>query len=227
MSRESDNEALARAVQKWLGVPVDGWGGAGTMRAFNERTGQGAATGVHALSDPAAFFAAVRADFGPLSQGQVEGFNHLLSAMKAWPVEWAAYGLATVWHETAATMQPIAEYGKGKGRTYGKPGKHNGQIAYGRGYPQVTWDYNYEAVDKGLGLNGALIQNYELALDPDISARALVFGMETGLFTGKGLKSYPLGHYTDYRRIINGTDKAAQIAGYAVKFESALRAGGW
>lgn len=227
MSRETDNEALARAVQKWLGVKVDGWGGAETMRAFNERTGQAAETGVHALSDPAAFFAAVRAAFGPLSQSQVDGFNHLLSAMKAWPVEWAAYGLATVWHETAATMQPIAEYGKGKGRPYGKPGKHNGQVAYGRGYPQLTWDYNYKAVDKGLGLNGALIQNYEMALDPDISARALVFGMETGLFTGRGLKSYPLGHYTDYRRIINGTDKAAQIAGYAVKFENALRAGGW
>ena len=226
MSKVEDNEALARAVQKWLGVTVDGWGGAGTMRAFREKTGQGD-TGVHALTDAAAFFASLRASFGSLLQEQVEGIEHLLRAMTAWPLEWAAYGLATPWHETAATMQPIAEYGKGKGKTYGKPGKHNGQIAYGRGYPQLTWDYNYEAVDKGLGLGGALVANYDLALDPDISARALVFGMETGLFTGKGLKSYPLGHYNDYRRIINGTDKAALIAGYAMKFEAALRAGGW
>ena len=30
-----------------------------------------------------------------------------------------AYILATTWHETATTMLPIAEYGKGGGRPYG------------------------------------------------------------------------------------------------------------
>jgi len=41
MSKHSDNEALAFAVQRWLGVPEDGWGGVQTMAAFLERTGQG------------------------------------------------------------------------------------------------------------------------------------------------------------------------------------------
>ncbi len=41
MSKHSDNEALTRAVQRWLGVEEDGWGGVATMAAFLERTGQG------------------------------------------------------------------------------------------------------------------------------------------------------------------------------------------
>lgn len=40
MSKHSDNEALALAVQRWLGVHEDGWGGVATMAAFLERTGQ-------------------------------------------------------------------------------------------------------------------------------------------------------------------------------------------
>lgn len=40
MSKESDNEALALAVQKWLGVKEDGWGGVATMAAFLAKTGQ-------------------------------------------------------------------------------------------------------------------------------------------------------------------------------------------
>ena len=39
--KASDNEALTRAVQRWLGVKEDGWGGVATMTAFLERTGQG------------------------------------------------------------------------------------------------------------------------------------------------------------------------------------------
>lgn len=41
MSKHSDNEALTRAVQRWLGVEEDGWGGVATMTAFLGRTGQG------------------------------------------------------------------------------------------------------------------------------------------------------------------------------------------
>jgi hypothetical protein len=41
MSKEADNEALALAVQKWLGVKEDGWGGVQTMARFREKTGTG------------------------------------------------------------------------------------------------------------------------------------------------------------------------------------------
>lgn len=232
MSRETDNTDLARAVQKWLGVTVDGWGGAETMRAFLEKTGQTAGMGVHALSDPDAFYASVRASFGPLKDvSQVAGFNFLLAAMKAWPVEWAAYGLATAWHETAATMQPIKEFGGNSYLSKYDTGKlasalgntpeadGDGQRFAGRGYVQITGAANY----RKFGIEASP----DDALKPDVAARIMVEGMETGAFTGKGLKSYPLGHYTDYRRVINGQDKAALIAGYAMKFEAALRAGGW
>lgn len=225
MSKHSDNEALAFAVQRWLGVPEDGWAGVQTMAAFLEKTGQGPL--VHSLKDPAAFFASLREAFGPLSQSQVDGINFKLKAMEHWPVEWAAYGLATGWHETDKKLQPIEEYGKGRGKRYGVPGPHGGQIAYGRGDVQLTWPENYALMDRELGLNGALIADYDKALDPDISARIMVRGMENGLFTGKGLKSYPLGDYLNYRRIINGTDKAGLIADHARTFEVALREGGW
>lgn len=174
--------------------------------------------------DRAAFFAKVRSAFGPLRQAQVDGFNTLLDAMKAWPVAYTAYGLATAWHETAHTMQPIAEYGKGTGRPYGKPGRNGGQIPYGRGYVQLTWDENYERADRELGLNGALIADYDKAMEPDIAAAIMVRGMQEGWFTGKKLSNYLPGDYINARRVINGTDRSALIAGYARVFEKALTA---
>lgn len=172
--------------------------------------------------DPAKFFAAVRQHFGPLDQGQVDGLNAVLEAVAGWPVSWQAYALATTWHETAATMRPIAEFGKGRGRKYGKPGRNGGQVAYGRGYVQLTWDDNYERADRELGLNGALIANYELAMQPAIAGKILRRGMEEGWFTGKKLSDYLPGDHIGARRIINGTDRANLIAGYAAAFERGL-----
>jgi hypothetical protein len=58
---------------------------------------------------------------------------------------------------TFATMMPIAEYGKGQGHEYGKPcPEYDDQVAYGRGYVQLTWDYNYEKADQKCSLDGAL-----------------------------------------------------------------------
>lgn len=169
------------------------------------------------------FYARVRPIFGgALSQKQVDGIEALLAATEALPVTHRAYLLATAMHETASTMQPIAEYGKGRGKAYGKPGKH-GQAQYGRGYVQLTWDANYEKADKALGLNGALLKDFNLAMQPTIAAQILVRGCEEGWFTGKSLDDY-LPDYVQARRVVNGTDKAQLIAGYAREFESALRA---
>lgn len=162
--------------------------------------------------DRAAFFASARANpfNGKLKQSQVEGLNSLLDAApKNWPLKWLAYALATAFWETARTMQPIEEYGKGAGRPYCKGGW------YGRGYVQLTWEDNY--IKAGQKLGCALASNPDLALKPEIAARILYAGMEQGWFTGKKLADYfphgateadPVGA----RKIINGTDKAKEIA---------------
>ncbi len=173
--------------------------------------------------DMKVFFTQVRKSFGRLTQDQVDGFNAILDAASGLPVEWQAYMLATVWHETAMTMKPIREYGRGKGKKYGKIDS-TGKAPYGRGYVQLTWRRNYVFADKRLALGGALASNYDLALNPKIAGKILVDGMIEGWFTGKKLADYDsLGFdYVNARRIINGTDKAELIAGHAAKFQMAL-----
>lgn len=183
----------------------------------------------HTLADASAFFAKVRAITGALDQVQVDTITGLLSKAAHWPIGWLAYGLATAWHE--ARLKPIEEWGKGKGRPYAAPGKY-GQSQHGRGLVQLTWDRNYEWADKALGLGGSLLKNFNRALEPEIAADILVKGMEAGAFTGKKLADYITGRgtrdgFVGARRIINGTDKAADIAGYAERFQDALDAGGW
>jgi hypothetical protein len=177
------------------------------------------------------YFAAHRKALGRLSPSQVVALEELLLNIDAddrvTDPRHAAYMLATAWHETDKTMRPIREYGRGRGKRYGKPGGNSGQIPYGRGYVQLTWDANYERADRELGLDGALIADYDLAMDPAIAYRILSSGMREGWFTGRRLSHYIAGRKADYigaRRIINGTDRAALIADYARAFEGALKA---
>ena len=161
---------------------------------------------------------------GRLTQPQVDGMNTILAASATLPLSHRAYLLATAFHETDRTMQPIREYGRGKSRPYGVPGRNGGQVPYGRGYVQLTWDSNYERADSRLALNGALIANYDLALRPDIAAAILVRGSAEGWFTGRKLSDFLPGAYPAARRIINGLDRADLIAGHARAFENALAA---
>lgn len=189
-----------------------------------------------ALTDEGKFFASVRSAFGALMQPQVAGFQALLQAFGAarWPLSWAAYGLATSWHETAAQMQPVREaYWVQNAEAWRK--QHLRYYPwYGRGFVQLTWQKNYDRADDELNLGGKLSADPDLALKLDIAARIIVLGMEQGWFTGKRLADYlPLSGragfdaYREARRIINGTDKAAVIAKEAQSFEAALEAGGW
>jgi len=130
--------------------------------------------------------------------------------------------LGTAYHETAQTMQPVPEIGKGRGRAYGA--QVDGKVYYGRGYVQLTWRSNYEAMSKVVGED--LVADPDLALQPDIAAKVMFYGMEHGSFTGKKLADYFDGAKSDWlhaRRIINGMDRAAQIALYAREFYQALR----
>jgi len=188
----------------------------------------------HSLKAASKFYDHLRTTnvLGPvLTQQEVTGCEAILTACVGWPLSWTAYALATAYHETAGTMAPIREYGRGKGRKYGAedpPG--SGRTYYGRGYVQLTWLANYQKAEEELG--APLVENPDLALDPVIAANILRRGMDEGWFTGKSLNHYlpPLAtrqQFANARRIINGTDKADLIAGYAVVFQEALRKGEW
>ena len=182
----------------------------------------------------ATFFDVIRAGLfgGSLSQGQVDGHNiigNVCSVAGLDPVlEQSAYILATVYHETAQTMQPIEEYG-GWNTRYAP--------WFGRGYVQLTWEENYKRQqDKLHAIEQVHIykipyqvhDDWNLALVPSTSAIITVGGMRDGDFTGKKLNDYIKPgsvDYVDARRIVNGTDRAEQIAVYAREYELALRAG--
>lgn len=174
-----------------------------------------------------------------LTQKQVDGIQNILDCTAEAGItdkRWIAYMLATVYHETARTMQPIEEYGKGKGYDYGKKLKRNrvpytspDKLYYGRGYCQLTWFENYQLMGRLLGYD--LLNKPELALDLKVSTQILIEGMTKGAssfgdFTGKCLEMYFNDKVTDWinaRKIINGLDKAELIGGYAKIFYEGLQ----
>jgi putative chitinase len=181
--------------------------------------------------DKAAFFATVRARLGTLKTAQVEGTEAVLAAIDGLPLSWQAYALATAWHETNRTMQPVREaYWLSE-----EWRKRNLRYWpwYGRGYVQLTWERNYEKADAALGLDRALLDDADLAMRPDIAAKILRWGMVEGWFTGVTFAAC-LPHsgvatreqYMNARTIINGRDKSDLIEDYAQHFERALRDGG-
>ena len=199
--------------------------------------------------DAKAFFDACRAGvMGPtLDNNEVSGATAILDAMKGAPLAYCAYALATAWHETAHSLQPVKEFGgtayytrmydvngqrpdlaRRNGNTF--PG--DGALFCGRGYVQLTWRNNYRRAGEETGY--PLEGNPELAMRPAIAAQIMRKGMEDGWFTGKSFASFlpssgpaTLGQFFNARRIINGTDRAATIADYAVKFQDALAGAGW
>lgn len=185
----------------------------------------------------ASFFATVRSRLGALKQSQIDGFETVLHACAGAPLAHAAYMLATAWHETAKTMQPVREafwlseeWRKAHLRYW---------PWYGRGYVQLTWEANYrkadqEAAEAGLLEAGDLIANADLAMRPEIAALIMRKGMDEGWFSGVKLAAVlpsegvaDRQHYMNARTIINGHDKADLIEDYAQAFERALRDGGW
>lgn len=183
------------------------------------------------MIDRGKFYTSVRTDFGRLKQSQVDGFEAILNEWEDSTLtdrRWLAYMLGTAWHETAKTMQAIEEYGKGKGRVYGKKDPKTGKAYYGRGFVQLTWAANYKKMGAILGID--LYNHPELALDTGIAVKIMFEGMTTGEsfkgdFTGKHLGMYFHDITADWRnarKIINGLDRADLIAKYAKDFYIAL-----
>lgn len=208
--------------------------------------------------DRKAFYDALRT--GPLyasglSQGVVEGFENLLDVWEKHfpsdPLNWLAYNLATAYHETARTMQPITERGARSyfdkydpgtrlGTVLGNTVKGDGYRFRGEGHVQNTGRRNAAFATKRLnevfGLGIDLVADPDKRGDPFISAMSLFLGNKEGWWTGKDLADYiddvdegdaeDLREFVNARRIVNGTDKATTIGNYAIVFERALKAAG-
>lgn len=210
-----------------------------------------------AFDDYGKFYDFLRSNsmLGPtISKSEFEGCDDIIRACATagWPVSYTAYALATAYHETAHTMQPIKEMGgtayftrmydiKGsrpaKAKELGNLTPGDGAKYAGRGYVQLTGKKNYQrATDKlrALGFDVDLVANPDKAMDPILAAIIMVQGMMEGWFTtrkmpddlplrGKATKA----QFVASRDIINGTDKQDLIAGYAMDFQTGLDAGGY
>lgn len=175
--------------------------------------------------------------FDKLTQSQVDGMEAILT-------EWErgresdlrplAYMLATVYHETAKTMQPIKEFGGDAYfvRRYWENKKVANQLGNksaadainmcGKGFVQLTGRRNYELASKKLGQD--FVKNPDSVMELENATKILFKGMAEGWFTGRKLSDY-IGLKCDFvgaRKIINGTDKASTIASYANGFLTAL-----
>lgn len=186
------------------------------------------------MINPATFFYLVRIKLfgGRLAQQQVDGMNAILAEWAKrglTDLRWLAYIFATTYWETAHTMWPIEEYGKGQGHPYGVPDPQTGQVYYGRGFVQLTWKSNYATMGKLLGVD--LVGHPEQALQLAAATQVLFEGMlraesKIGDFTGLALEDCFNATHDDWlraRAIINGTDHAAAIADLGKTFLGALQ----
>lgn len=188
------------------------------------------------------FYASVRQSLfdGSLSQTQVDGMEVILEqweSRKLPDLRMLAYVLATPYLETGKTMQPISEWGGDayftrlydmseaprKAAELGNTQAGDGAKYKGRGFVQITGKNNYRRAGDRYDVD--LVNHPDLALEPELAAKILIDGMLEGMFTGRSLGDYINSQQCDFknaRRIVNGTDRAAEIAGYANHFLHAL-----
>lgn len=208
------------------------------------------------------FFDGFRQWQGIVTPKQVEGLTYLLDCIENDPfmirVDWISYCLGTTFHETAHTFMPIHEYGSrayfiknygyhgpnSKGAQLGNDTLEEGYDYAGKGFVQLTGEYNYENMEIALRKEyPALIADFQRrtgktfdltvgdqpndkddpknAMDPKIAYAIMSYGMRHGTFTGKSLGDYfskSRREWVSARRIINGLDKAQRIAEYAMEF---------
>ena len=199
--------------------------------------------------DRTKFFNDYKGRFGKITNQQtVDGLNFLLDKIENDQdftiLRQVAYVLATVKAETGI-FQPVKEKRASKlkqPKLWATQNKYWSSNYMGRGYVQITWDYNY--LKAGKKLNGVtakdsgaqnitisdktFLNNPDLVMQPTFAYLIISRGMREGWFTGKKLGDYIKENvspdYKGARYIVNGQDRAAEIAGYAEKFELILRA---
>lgn len=157
---------------------------------------------------------------------------------------WAAYYLATAYHETMFCFNNGVEKGKGSTKSYGTAisvidtegyrgakGKTYSNVFYGRGLIQLTHGVAYKYVSIKVGLRKEeLYVNPDKALESKVSYDIMTYWMQNNIPNVKGAgrtiqeytSSVGLVDYLGARLIINGKDKDRMIARYATIFEILL-----
>lgn len=172
---------------------------------------------------------------------------------KPFDPRWLAYMLATAFHETDNTMCAISEnlnysaqgllatfpkyFTLAQASAYARQPQRIANRAYagrmgngdeasgdgwryrGRGLVQITGRDNYAKY--------GIADDPDKALDPAKAVDIMFDGMVNGRFTGRTLSDFftaTASDWTGARKIINGTDRAADIALYAKKFLAAIEA---
>lgn len=169
--------------------------------------------------DDTIFFRMVRESVfgGHLTPSQFDGINHILDYQEQnYPAllksQFAAILGNCTW-ETGREMQPISEKG---GPRYLRSKTYWPWI--GEGLIQVTWQQN--AMKFGAKEPGDLLQ-WPIALD------ALFRGCLAGMFTGKKISDFVNSTKTDFfncREVVNGLDRAHEVAALCVSYYKALEA---
>jgi hypothetical protein len=139
----------------------------------------------------------------------------------------AAYVIATAQHEShfgrfMSEIDPDTDFYETR-TDLGNTQSGDGAKYIGRGYVQLTGRANYQFWSNRMGID--LINNPELAEDPEIAAKILADGMKNGLFTGRKLSDHINENETDYigaRWVVNQQDRAEDIASIADDFETAI-----
>ncbi len=194
------------------------------------------------------FFDQLREKLYPngLNMAQVEGHEAVLDAWEKDHAKsddrWLAYILATAYHESAFTMQPVREtlantdeQAAAKLEAAWDAGKlswvktpywrkdADGKYWFGRGLVQITFKANYRKLGDAIGVD--LVADPDLALDLDVAVQIIFYGMLNGSFTGRKLADYfnkTKSDWVNARRIVNGLDRADTIAGYGKIYYAAL-----
>jgi putative chitinase len=152
----------------------------------------------------------------------IENLNYSATGLRS---TFPKYFTAAQAQAYARQPQRIANRAYGNRMGNGPETSGDGWKFRGRGYCQITGHDNYAKFSKLLGVD--LVSNPDLAMSEDIAAKIIVIGMRDGIFTGHKLSNYFEPDSADWvgaRAIINGQDKAQQIASYAKQFYAALKA---
>lgn len=193
-----------------------------------------------------------------LTEGQINGLNVKLDVWAKWyahhPITYLAAALGQIYHETGGLMAPVLEafapdrntsverlekaYSEGRLSWVKQPywlKDESGQHPVGCGDIQITHRKNYLAAENQLrdkfGISLDLAANYDLALNPIISAHIAFSGMIDGWFRPCKLSDFDSEIGFDYRAardIVNGDTGliGEKIENYCKIFEDALRHAG-